>query len=307
MMNKLILLRLLLFCCAYTLRPGLFAQGEDLLKLVEKDKPKKEKVKYAFKSPRVIGQHSMEFLNPGTMDFRILHRFGELNQGYKNFFGLDQASMRMGFDFGITHSLMFGLGRSTFKKELDGFIKFAPLLQSRGYHYSPVTVALVGGMTMNTAPWDDMNRKNFFTSRLGYYFQLILGRKFSERFTLQVSPTLVHTNLVALRNDPNDIYALGTGGRIKISKRVAFTWDYAYAFNAHKNSGFYNPLSAGFDIETGGHVFQLHFTNAVGMNERAFITETTGQWRKGQVRFGFNLSRVFQLKKSKTKEKYKNG
>jgi len=296
--NKLILAPFLILL----LNTGLFAQNEDLLKLVSGDeKPKKERIKYAFKSPRVINSHSMEFLNPGTMDFRILHRFGQLDKGYENFFGLDQASMRMGFDFGILQNLMVGVGRSTYKKELDAFVKYAPMRQSTGPWNSPVTLAFVSGITMDGQPWSDPSRKNFFTSKLAYYFQAIIGRKFSEGFTLQVSPTMVHRNIVQLETDPNNIYALGVGGRLKLSKRIAFTWDYNHVLIGMPDSGYYHPLSVGFDIETGGHVFQLHFSNATGMNEKAFITETTGQWGKGEIRFGFNLSRVFQIKKNKGK------
>lgn len=301
-MNKL-LIRSVAVIALLLAGPCLLAQDEDLLKLVGDEKPKKERVKYAFKSPRVINSHSMEFLNPGTMDFRILHRFGQLDQGYKNFFGLDQASMRMGFDFGILHNLMLGVGRSTYKKELDGFIKYAPIRQSTGPWSSPVTVALVAGMTLDGLPWAVPDRKNFYTSRLAYYFEAIIGRKFSEGFSLQLAPTIVHKNLVALEADPNNIYGLGVGGRLKLSKRIAFTWDYTHVIIGMPDSGYYNPLSVGFDIETGGHVFQLHFSNSTGMNERAFITETTGQWGKGEVRFGFNLSRVFQIKKKKHTKK----
>lgn len=271
------------------------AQDEDLLKLAGDNTPKKELVKNAFKSTRVINSHSMEFLSPGTMDFRILHRFGEVNKGYDNFFGLDQASMRMGFDFGILQNLMFGFGRSTYKKELDGYIKFAPIRQSTGQRSFPFTVAMVAGMTMNTSPWADPTRKNYTTSKLAYYFQAIIGRKFSERITLQVTPTLLHQNLVPLAIQSNDMYAVGFGGRIKFSKRMAFTWDYSYVLNPMDKTIYHNPLSAGIDIETGGHVFQLHFSNSTGMNERAFLSETTGDWTKGDIRFGFNLSRVFQI------------
>lgn len=278
---------------------NLSAQDEDLLKLLGKEKPKKERIKYAFKSPRVINGHSMEFLNPGTLDFRILHRFGQINQGYKNFFGLDQASMRMGFDYGILQNLMAGVGRSTYKKELDAFFKYAPIRQSTGPWSSPVTFALVAGITMDGTSWSDPARKNFFTSRLAYYFEAIIGRKFSEGFSLQVSPTMIHKNLVPFETDPNNIYAIGVGGRLKLSKRIAFTWDYSHVIIGMPDSGYYNPLSVGFDIETGGHVFQLHFSNSTGMNERAFITETTNSWSSGSVRFGFNLSRVFQIKKKK--------
>lgn len=285
--------------------PGnlLLAQDEDLLKLVQGDeKPARERVKYAFKSPRVINSHSIEFLNPGTLDLRILHRFGQLDQGYKNFFGLDQASMRLGFDYGIFHNLMLGVGRSTYKKELDAYIKFAPVRQSTGTGSFPATVALVSGITMDGLPWADPVKQNFFTSRLAYYFQVIVGRKFSERFSLQVAPTMVHKNLVQMEKDPNDIFAVELGGRLKLSQRIAFTWDYSHVVYGMPDSGYYHPLSVGFDIETGGHVFQLHFSNSTGMNERAFITETTGRWGKGEVRFGFNLSRVFQVRKNKERK-----
>jgi hypothetical protein len=242
----------------------------------------------------------MEFLSPGTMDFRILHRFGEMNQGYKNFFGLDQASMRMGFDFGLYRNLMIGVGRSTFKKELDGFVKYAPIMQSTGTMSSPVTIALAAGITMNTQPWADPTINNYFSSRLAYYYQVIVGRKFTEGFTLQLTPTMVHHNLVPVHTQPNDVFALGVGGRLKVTKRMALTWDYFYLFNGIEKDVNYHPLSVGIDIETGGHVFQLHFSNATGMNERAFISETTNRWSKAELRFGFNLSRVFQLKKTKT-------
>lgn len=294
-MKKLVSLIVIIFCLYNILQ----AQDTDLLKLVGDDKKKKEVVKNAFKSTRVINGQSIEFLRPGTMDVRILHRFGQLDQGYKNFFGLDEASMRLGFDFGITNNLMVGVGRSTFKKELDAFFKYAPLQQSTGSRSFPVTIALASGITMNGLEWSDPNSKNYFSSRLAYYFQTIVGRKISEGFSLQFTPTLVHKNLVPLETDPNDIYSLGVGGRLKVSRRVAFTWDYFYVFNPLSDNVYHNPLSVGIDIETGGHVFQLHFSNATGMNEPTFITETTGDWSKGEVRFGFNLSRVFQIKKKK--------
>lgn len=287
------------FASLFVFAKTLPAQEPDLLKMVGDEKPKKEYARNAFKSSRVINSQSMEFLRPGTMDFRILHRFGQLDQGYKNFFGLDQATMRMGFDFGLMRNLMIGVGRSTYKKELDAYFKYAPLMQSSGPRSFPFTMALVAGITMDGRDWADSTRENYFTSRLCYYFQGIIGRKISEGFTLQIIPTVVHRNLVALAKDSNDIYSVGVGGRLKISKRVAFTWDYYYVINPLSDNIYHNPLSVGIDIETGGHVFQLHVSNAIGMNEKAFITETTGDWTKGEIRFGFNLSRVFQLKKKK--------
>ena len=255
----------------------------------------------AFKSPRVINTHSMEMLAPGTMDFRILHRFGDVSRGGYELFGLDQASMRLGFDFGITPNLMAGFGRSTSKKETDGFVKYRILWQSKGRRNIPISLIWVSGMTINGLhdPVGIEGVATTFGRRLGYYHELIIGRKFSERLTLQLSPTLVHNNIVANILVPNDLYAVGFGGRFKLTKRMALVWDYTYAINRFPPNLNYNPLSLGVDIETGGHVFQLHFSNAVGMNERAYITDENGNWLKGQIRFGFNLSRVFQIVKRK--------
>jgi len=276
-----------------------FAQDQDLLKLVDNEKPKKEYVDYAFKSSRVIMGHSMEMIRPGVMDFRILHRFGNVNQGGYQFFGLDQATMRMGFDFGITKNLMVGIGRGTNKKEFDGFLKYRIIHQSKGPGSLPFSLLAVAGSTMQTLKWADTSRKNFLTSRLAFYGQLIVGSKITEGFTLQFAPTILHRNLVSTEKDPSDLYAVGIGARIRLSRRVSFNIDYFYRINQNLDDGTHNPLSVGFDIETGGHVFQLHFTNAIGMNERAFLTESTNNWQKGDIQFGFNLSRTFQLTKKK--------
>ena len=278
---------------------SLFAQ-DDLLSLVESkgDKKKKEYISNAFKSSRVVNGHSMEFIGKGVMDVRILHRFGLANSGFNNLFGLDQANMRFGFDYGLGKSLTTGIGRSNVGKEWDAFIKYRPVWQARGGRWaSPVSVVLVSGITYTTMPWADPARKNFTTSRMAFYNEIIIGRKVNDKISLQLAPTFVHRNLVALATDANNVYALGIGGRIKISKRTAFVVDYHYVAKGLDKTIYKDPLSIGFDIETGGHVFQLHFSNATGMNEKAFITNTTNSWGKAEVRFGFNLSRVFTVKK----------
>lgn len=288
-MQKLTLAFLLLIGINFTAK----AQ-DDLLSLLGDDTTTVNYAKNAFKSSRVINGQSMEMIPKGALDFRILHRFGEVSGGAYEFFGLDAASMRMGFDYGITKNFTVGVGRSTAKKELDGFVKYRLLHQSTGAKVMPFSLLYIGGITCDGMKWTDTSSANYFTSRLAFYHQLVIGRKFSDKLTLQLSPTYLHRNLVELNSDPNDIYSLGIGGRVKLTNRIALTGDYFYVFN-NTDSLALNPLSIGVDIETGGHVFQLHFSNSVGMNERAFITDTTGDWLKGEVRFGFNLSRIFQL------------
>jgi len=273
---------------------AIHAQEGDLLKDVDSG-PEKEYVTNAFKSSRVINGHSMELIGAGVLDFRILHRFGPVNQGSYEMFGLDQASMRMGFDYGISRNLTIGIGRSTLRKEFDGFLKYRLLQQSKGKNSFPFSFILVGGSTLYTLKSADSVKKSF-NSKVSYYYQGIIGRKFNSRLSLQLTPTILHRNFVEA-GDKNETFSLGFGGRFKLSKRVAFVCDYFMNMNGLPKERFEDPLSVGIDIETGGHVFQLHFSNSAGMNERAFITETTGKWGKGEVRFGFNLSRVFTIKK----------
>lgn len=271
------------------------AQEDDLLSLIEDEEESTELVIAAFKSTRVINSHSIEQVGGGVLDFRINHRFGMLNTGSYELFGLDQASIRLSLDYGITKRLAVGVGRSTYEKEIDGFIKYKLLWQSTGAKVMPVSLILVSGMTVNGLKWEDPDRENYFSSRLAYYYQAIIGRKFSERFSMQVAPIMVHRNLVETAEDNHDVFAVEVGSRIKLSNRIALTVDYFYTFPDQLPDNIQNALAIGFDIETGGHVFQLHFTNATPMNERAIITETTGKWGDGDIHFGFNISRVFTL------------
>jgi hypothetical protein len=272
----------------------------DLLGTLGEDKPKKVLVSHSWKSTRVINSHSLENVAAGVLDFRILHRFGRVNEGDYGAYGLDQASIRLGLDYGITKRLMVGIGRSSTKKEIDAFAKYRLLWQSTGPGSVPLSIDVISGVVKDGLKWTNPDRDNYYSSRFSYMFQMIIGRKFSESFTFQLSPTVIHRNLVPTKADHNDIYSLGMATRIKLSKRVAFTAEYFYTPGDQLPESITDPLSLGFDIETGGHVFQLHFTNSLGMNERALICDTNGEWGKGDIHFGFNISRVFTLSKPKT-------
>jgi hypothetical protein len=272
-----------------------------LLDLVKDTVAQTEYVKNAFKSTRIINGQSIEMLGAGSLDFRILHRFGPINSGITQLFGIDNATTRFGFDYAPYNDLLIGLGRSSAEKEIDGFIKYRLLQQSRGAREMPLSVILVAGVTSYTS-FADPTIANYFTSLLGFFQQILIGSKISNDFTFQLSPTLVHQNIVKLTTDPHDIYALGVGGRIRISNRVSLTFDWYHPFNLVNPeivNGMpikkYDPFAIGVDIETGGHVFQIHLSNSVGLNEREFILETYDNWLKGGIRLGFNISRIFQL------------
>ncbi len=271
------------------------AQEEDLLSLLGEEQTTTYTTA-SFKANRVINLHSLENLSSGELDVKISHRFGYLSGGIYELYGLDESTIRIGADYGITDRLMIGAGRSSYEKTYDGFIKFKLLRQSTGAKVMPVTLALFSSMAVKTLKPSDPDRENYFSSNLYYSFQMILGRKFSEAFSLQLSPTMVHRNLVETVEEKNDVFALGVGGRIKLNKRIALNGEYIYVFPNQIAEEYHNSLSIGFDIETGGHVFQLHFTNSTSMIEKGFVAENEGSWGKGDVHFGFNISRIFNLK-----------
>jgi opacity protein-like surface antigen len=269
---------------------------DDLLSLLGDDNA--EEIEYAdasFKTNRIINLHSLENTAKGVLDFKISHRFGTLNGGPYELFGLDQAYMRIGFDYGINNKLTIGIGRSNFEKTYDGFVKYKFLRQSKGKKNMPISAGLFLGTSLKTIKWANPERENYFTSRLYYTTQLFIGRKFNDAFSLQLSPSLVHRNLVATKAEKNDVFALGIGGRYKVSRRIAINAEYVYLLPDQVATDIYNSLSLGVDIETGGHVFQLHLTNSTSMVESGFITETTNDWLDGGIHFGFNVSRVFTV------------
>ena len=281
--------------CTLAFSSTLFSQ-DDLLSLLEDDT--EETIDYidaAFKTSRVINLHSIENTGAGVLDVKISHRFGFLNGGFYELFGLDNASIRIGGDMGITDWLGVGVGRSSFEKTYDGFVKLKLLRQSKGKVKMPITFALLASAAVKTVRPQDDTRENYFSSKMYYTFQGIIGRKFSESFSLQISPTLVHRNLVSTIEESNDVYALGIAFRQKLSKRISINVEYIYVAPDQLAPEFNNSLSVGFDIETGGHVFQLHFSNSTSMIEKGFVTETVGNWGDGGVHFGFNISRVFTL------------
>jgi len=252
-----------------------------------------------FKSTRVINGQSVQNMKANQLDFRIEHRFGPLSGGAYQLWGLDQSNVFFGLDYGITDRIEVGVGRSTYEKTYNGFTKIIILQQSKGKKNMPVTMSAYIGTDIFTLQWPDPTQTNYFSSRVTYIYQLLVARKFNESFSFQISPTVIHENMVQYAIQSNDHFSVGLGGRYKLSKRVSFNAEYFYQIHTNLPGITYNPnsLSVGFDIETGGHVFQLMFTNSQNMFERGFINETTGTWQNKNISFGFNISRVFSFTK----------
>lgn len=279
---------------------ALAAQAQtDLLGQLEQQAKQDEPtqlVEATFKSTRLINGHTVQTPGEGTLIFLISHRFGSFDQGPYEFFGLDYATLRLGFEYGLTDRLEVGVGRSSLDKTYDGFLKYKLVQQSVGAHAMPVTMTLLATAATSTIRYGDGFQRGFF-DRTAYTYQALIARKFSTDFSLQLMPSLVHYNMVLGEAAKNDQYALGIGGRYKLTRRFSINGEYYYRLGNPVNAQpYYNSAALGVDIETGGHVFQLHITNSQGMIEKQFLTQTTGNILKGQLFFGFNMSRNFTVK-----------
>jgi len=266
---------------------------DELMDIFGDDEPVTEYAYATFKTTRVSLGQSVENAASGNLIFDIQHHFGRVNEGAYEFFGLDQATLRLGFQYGITDWLTVGIGRSTLEKTYDGSVKAKILRQSTGAKTMPVSVSYFGSIAINSLKFADTNRTNYFSSRLSYVHQLLIARKFSNAVSLQLSPTFIHRNLVETIEDDNDVWALGAGGRFKLSNRISLNLEYYYVLSKQTAKDFHDSFTIGFDIETGGHVFQLFLTNSQGIIEQHFIPHTTGDWLKGDIHLGFNISRAF--------------
>lgn len=275
-------------------------ETDELSKMLDEELAETKKVEYAtatFKTTRLINGHSIENVGRGVLDFKISHRFNRIDKGVSDFFGLDGATMRLGLDYGLSDRIMIGVGRNSNDKEYDGFVKAKIVRQ---HDAMPISISYIGSAMIQTMAANVLpTEKYYLSNRLCYSNQLLIARKFSNAFSLQLMPSLVHYNLVDTKQEGNNLIAMGVGGRLKMSKRISLNVEYYYQLPDYQKSGTSNSLAIGFDIETGGHVFQLHFTNSTGMTERTFIGRSTDKWTDGGIRFGFNISRVFTVVKPK--------
>jgi hypothetical protein len=257
-----------------------------------------EPILATFKGTRLVNFHTTETPGKRTMEFRISHRFGAANGGAYNAFGLDGgASIRLGLEYSYDGRLAFGIGRTSYEKMLDGFVKYKLLRQSVD-GYMPLSLTLMGGVyttRLKNTKFDNYG----LAGRTSYCLQAIVARKFGERLSLLVAPTYLHYNLVDSLGDKNDGVVLGFCGRYKFDARTAITAEYGYRIlkNFANNSAlnYYNSFAVGVDIETGGHVFQMQFVNSFGIVENQFFMRTTDSWKNWGIRLGFNVSRMFAI------------
>lgn len=279
---------------------------DDLLDMLnnEETKSSPERVAYTFKASKLINANTIETTKKKTLDFRITHRFGDMQIGEPigkhTVWGLENASnIRFSFDYGLTDNISIGIGRSKTNEHIDMNLKFKFLHQNeKGMPISAAYYTNAAISPVAIIPDDD------FANRWSYVHQIIIASKITRGISLEILPTLVHRNYVTNDVNPkngsvdeNDLFSLGFGGRFKVSKRVSFVVDYFFTFSEYRttSNGFYDPLAIGVEIETGGHVFHINVTNSEGIIENDFIPNTRSNWGDGEYKLGFNISRVFSF------------
>jgi len=259
-------------------------------------------VESAFKSLKIVNLESTKLVAKGDIYFIVAHRFGFIDKGFDDFFGLDNANTQLKFSYGVNDWLTVHLGRSGFQETYDLGAKYR--LYSQIENGFPVTIVGFNSLAINSELKEDDYPNLKFENRLSYVAQVLISRKFSEKLSLEIAPSIFHENtLQDILDDNNAVispnpqdntqFAVGFGGRYKIASRWSINVDYAAHLNRASQSNYKNPLSIGVDLETGGHVFQMHFTNAQAMHESGYLGQTIGDWSKGKIAFGFNLIRVF--------------
>ena len=280
-MKKKLLLLLLL-------PTAIFAQ-EDLLKDVDTASSQKSKVESAFKALKIVNIESTKLASKGDLYFIVAHRFGSLKDGFEGAYGLDNAVTQLKFVYGLNDWFTVSAARSELAYDFSG--KY--LLKSQETNGFPIAIAGFTSIGFNNTLKENSYPNMKFENRLIYVAQLLVSRKFNNKLSLELAPTFFHENFVIDDNQDNSQFALGMGGRYKFAKRWSVNVDYAAHLNRSSSSPFKDPLSIGVDLDTGGHVFQMHFSSSQGMHEAGFLGNTTGDWGKGDIFFGFNLLRVF--------------
>jgi hypothetical protein len=266
------------------------AQDELLAELENESDASSDYELPAFKAMKIVNLQSTKVASKGEWIMYVSHRFGTISDGFETFFGLDNANTNLQMVYAPINGLQIGLSRESIRKTYAGHIKARLMQQGKKF---PLHVVAYSTINVNSQLKESQYPHLLFEDRLSYATQLLLARRVNKWLSLEMAPTYIRQNLVLEKEQEHNQYALAIGGRARLTRRLSINADYSYLFNRYADSKFKNPLSIGLDLETGGHVFQLLFSNAQSTNEPGFMTNAEGDWSKGEIYFGFNIVRTF--------------
>ena len=265
---------------------------------VTEDKNTTEYVEKTFNTPKIINGQTVELIGKGEMQFLISHRMGNINLGYKELWGFYQATSRLSLDYGITNWLMTGIATHTNQKLFDGYLKCKILRQSSGRKNMPISITVYSAMAINTSTLGyPENGESYFNARLHYTHQLMIARKFNDNLSLQISPTLIHRNMVKSPDDKNTIISVGFAGKYKVLRKMSIIADYHLVLpDQIRSTTNFNSISLGVEITTSRrHSFQLFISNSTGMDDKSFIAETNQKFAPHGIHIGFNIATLFTV------------
>ncbi|MCV2484355.1 DUF5777 family beta-barrel protein [Flavobacterium sp. SH_e] len=261
---------------------------DDLLKSLDSTQVEESYSTATFKALQLVTLQTTKMPAKKEFYFVVSHRFGTVKDGFDSFFGLDNATTKLGGIYGVTDWLAVSLSRHTLNKMYETGLKYRLARQNDNF---PLDIVGYSVADINTFLEKDQYPGLEFKHRMTYVQQLLISRKVSEKFSIELVPSFSHKNLYNPDIERDNQFSFGGGGRYKITKRLSVNLEYMHNFD--KPDFYKNPLSVGLDVETGGHVFQLIFTNSQSMSESGYLTNASGDWGKGDFFFGFNLYRVF--------------
>jgi hypothetical protein len=271
---------------------GQASAQDDLLNQLDTVKSKEKQVEIAaFKGLQICNMQSTKLTGKGEWYVLISHRFGDLTEGFDNFFGLDDAYTKLGAIYGVTNWLSIGASRQTNNKIYELTAKYR--LKSQEENGFPVTIVGYNTMDINSNLSTDIYPGLESYNRLAYSTQILISRKFTDAFSFEIAPIYIHKNLYDDTTERENQFILAMGGRYKLTKRLSVNLEYAPRIDAPENTVYHDLLSIGLDIDTGGHIFQLVFSNCQTMNDVYVFSNAAGKWNGGSIYFGFNLYRVF--------------
>jgi len=282
--------------------------AQDLLDKLNKEFQDKPVYEIAtFKTTRIGLGHSIETRKKGALEISLYNRYWNIPNFEGQRFLADVVSTRFGLDYAFSDNFTLGLGYTNHDEIFDGFIKYKLINQKKGSQKTPISITLFQGFSHRklSNEYSDLYSVINTTSSDKYAFtsQVLIARKFNRNLSLQVTPTFIHRTADSQNNDPQSHFAVGLGGRHKISQHAAIVSEYYYVANPIESVDTYNVFMVGVNWELSHLMLQFHMTNARSFPEDTFITQTTNNFnaKDGNFHFGFNATFVLHTKKRNLK------
>lgn len=282
------ILRMTVFLIAATLTFPAFSQDEEAA-----TSTKKEYARAAFESALLGDMQSVMVQTPKTLEWDFQHRFGTVENGIKDFYGMyaPGANIRMGLTYTPIENLAVGIGLTRNNMAIDLNAKYAIFRQTKD-DKMPISLSYFGNVVYNSQAGTYKEELH----RMSFYNELIIARRINSKISVQVSPSFTHYNAVDTLYK-NDMLAVGIGARYKFSAQSSILINYVQPLSSHTDSKL-NPVpgfSIAWEIATSAHAFQITFSNYQGILPQQNVMYNQLKWGDSQFLLGFNITRLWNF------------